>query len=462
MSYLILLLILIGISILLYKLHNDILSPAFIYTCSMTVCVISAMIGLIFWNNVSSLKFETLAIIILSVISFAIGEICARKLIKFNGEKKCIEDNNEKNNKFYNIALWKNIAQIAFVLLTIILLYNEVKRIAIIAGYVDGGIGVMIGKFRELSTLYTTDLVEKGQNINFIVSQMRKVCEVLCYINIFFLVSNIVNKKIKNVANIPYLIIITLCLVLSLLTAGRMQILIYFVSAVFIFTILKLREYTVKEFIKKYAKIFVILILIILIGFCLILPLSGRKLNTNIISYLSYYFGISLPSLDMYLDNEIAKPEFFGEETLRGIQTVLYKLNISDYIQPVSKEWLTFETKDNQIYHSNIFTSAKRYYHDFGWAGIIGCQMIFGFVFSYLYLLIKKKNSSIILIFVSMYYYIVIDQIRDELFFSDFVHINTIFKFIMLFIIFYILILEFKNIKIEKEGKKWKIVQKNQ
>jgi len=130
----------------------------------------------------------------------------------------------------------------------------------------------------------------------------------------------------------------------------------------------------------------VILILIILIGFCLILPLSGRKLNTNIISYLSYYFGISLPSLDMYLDNEIAKPEFFGEETLRGIQTVLYKLNISDYIQPVSKEWLTFETKDNQIYHSNIFTSAKRYYHDFGWAGIIGCQMIFGFVFSYLYL----------------------------------------------------------------------------
>ena len=215
--------------------------------------------------------------------------------------------------------------------------------------------------------------------------------------------------------------------------------LIYCVSAVFIFIVLKLKNSSFLEIGKKYIKKFIVFAIIIVAGFYLMLPLSGRNTNTNIISYMSFYLGTSIPSLDIYLENEVPESNFFGEETLRGIQTVLFKLKLSDYIQPVSKEWITFEDENNQPLKSNIFTSGKRYYHDFGWIGIVVCQLIFSFTFSILYLIAMKNKKAIPIIFISMYYFIILDQVRDELFFADFVHINTIFKFIMLYIIFNIL-----------------------
>ena len=192
-----------------------------------------------------------------------------------------------------------------------------------------------------------------------------------------------------------------------------------------------------KEFIKKYLKYIGLTAIVSLVCFCMILPLSGRKLNSNVFSYLSYYFGISIPSLDNYVKGDIEKPKFFGEETLRGIQTVAYKLHLTDFIQPTSKEWMAFQSKDGNVYYSNVFTSAKRYYHDFGWIGIVICQLIFSMTITTLYLLMFRFNNPLLLVLLGSYYFIVIDQVRDEWFFSEFIHINTLIRFVMILIIYY-------------------------
>jgi len=434
MLYIILIVILLIILYFIYKLYNDFLSPSFAYTSFMLVSVFSAFIGLKYWNNITNLKLITCLILMLSVLSFCVGEVLVRKIYK-----KYLDDKKEKTIvEKHEVEWWKIILELIFVLATTILLYNEVKRIAIIGGYESGGFGVMIGKYRDLSSLFNTDIIKNGQGINIIVSQMRKICEVLCYINIFLLIKNFVEGK-KSLKNFGYLSVILLVFFLSLLTAGRMQMLIYFVSAIFIFIVLKLRDNSFKNLIKKYIKYFALLMVVIIVGFYLMLPLSGRKTETNIVSYMSFYLGTSIPSLDIYLSKDVPEAEFFGEETLRGIQTVLFKLKLSDYIQPISKEWINFEDENGKLLQSNIFTSGKRYYHDFGFIGIIICQLIFSITFSLLYLISINKKKAISIIFMSMYYFMILDQVRDEWFFYDFVHINSVFKFAMLFIIFKLL-----------------------
>jgi oligosaccharide repeat unit polymerase len=447
--YLILLILLILFEICFFKKYRDLLSPTFIYTLSMIISVLSSIIGLSFWNSENNINLTTFLIILFSIVSFATGECIVRKIfkIKFNktankklkNEKKSIACQNIFD-KSIDVSWTITIFESLFIIITIIWLFFEIKRIAILAGYTEGGIGTIIGKYRELSTLFTTELLENGQNINSVVSQMRKICETICFINIYIFISNISNKGFKLKNSVKYIFIILLCFCLAMLTAGRMQILIYFVSAIFLFILFKLHNFSTLEIIKKYYKKFIVLLVTILACFCLMLPLSGRKLETNPVSYLSYYFGISIPSLNIYINNGVPDVNFFGEETLRGVQTVLFKLKLSNYVQPISKEWIEFSTSDGHTYLSNIFTSGKRYFHDFGWGGIFICQFIFSLVFSSLYLIVKNKNFPVLLIFFSSYYYMVIDQVRDELFFADFVHINMIFRFFTIFIIYYLII----------------------
>ena len=49
----------------------------------------------------------------------------------------------------------------------------------------------------------------------------------------------------------------------------------------------------------------------------------------------------------------------------------------------------------------------------------------------------RNKKTSLSIIFYAMCSYMIIDQVRDEYLFSTFVHINTLFKFIILFFLLY-------------------------
>ena len=445
MTYIFLIIVLSLFFFFIYNKEKELISPLVVYTLSMIACVLCAFVGTFLWNDVYELQEITIIIIFVSVFSFALGKLLLKILIK-NKNLGSIKQNpiikkfkfdkilSIRKNQEYEYSNLLLCLEAVFVILTIIFMFSEVKRIAILSGFVSGGFSTMVNEFRELSILYTTELVKNGKGINIIVSQMRKICEVICFFNIFLLASNIVHKDYKNYKNALYLFIILLCFFLSLLTGGRMQIFIYIIAFIFIFVFLKFKgDYSV-NILKKFYKQFLIITISLLLGFYILLPLFGRSTNSNIVSYISFYFGASIPSLDKYNDEEHEEPKYFGEESLRGIQNVLFKLKLSDKIQPISKEWITYRDADNNELSSNIFTSAKRYYHDFGIIGIVICQMIFGFVFELLYYLSKKSNY--VLACFSMFFYMCIDQIRDELFFADFIHINTIFKVCVLLVLF--------------------------
>lgn len=455
--YIILSIVLCGISLGIFKLYKDFLSPSFLYGIAMLASVLCAIIGLLFWNNQTNLQFKAIMIVILAVLSFALGEFIVRtffkkqKIFKLKKEKLKVK---EIVVKKYIIAL-----EIIFVIATCIWFYFDIKRIAKIGGYSGNNLFKIAYYYRKMTTLVTTELLENGQALNVIVSQMKKMCYILGYINIFVLVNNIILNFKKNYTNITSLIILIGVFFLVLLNGGRMQYFVYILSALFmaIFILTQQKKINIGDILKKYWKKMLIGGIGLCLAFYLILPLSGRKLDNNIISYLSFYFGAPVPSLNYYLNEEKEENIVWGQETFQGLQSLFYKLKLSNYIAPVTTEWVNFQNKSSQkVYTSNIFTAAKRYYNDFGFMGVILCSMLVGIVFTGIYLLLNHKPKIFLLILYSMYYYMIIDQVRDDLFYASFININLVINVLGILLLGYIILGE--NIlplkKIRKKVKK--------
>lgn len=442
------LLLILYINIKVYKF--DLLSPSFLYTAAMLLSSILALIGLLMWNNVSSLSYTTIFICILSVLSFNAGELLIRKVIKSNKENKVKKASDYIN---INISWWKIIIQLIFVVITLLLVYHEVYRIATEAGFNGNGISNMIEYYRNTTILFSTQYIKNGVSINIIVAQMQKIVEVICCVNIFLVISAALNNNLKNKRVILYSMIILISVITSLLTGGRMRLVIYVLFTMVIIIIKLNQKYDYKELIKKYKKIIIIFFLASVVSFYCALPMLGRKTDTNIIEYTTFYFGAPIPSLEKVI-HEQKKPSFFGEETFRGVQNVAFKLGLSDFIQPISTEWVYFYTKDSQKLSSNIYTAAKRYYHDFGLIGVFILQLINGAVFAALYVIMKKRKTIVLIIFYAMYLYMIIDQVRDEHFYSNFIHVNTIFKFVVLALLLWFIKYKFKDKKNENKNRK--------
>ncbi len=452
--YLILIIVLTGITVGIFKLFKDFLSPSFLYSIAMLVSVLCSIIGLMFWNNQTNLQFKAIIIVIVAVLSFALGEFIVRTVFK---KQKIFKLKKEKL-KVKKIVVKKYIIaiEIIFIIATCIWFYLDIKRIARIGGYFGNNLFKIAYHYRKMTTLVTTELLENGQALNVIVSQMKKMCYILGYINIFILVNNFLLNFKKNYTNITSLIILVGVFFLVLLNGGRMQYFVYILSALFIAVFISTQKENVKigDIIRKYWQKMLVGGIGLCLVFYLILPLSGRKLDNNIISYLSFYFGAPVPSLNYYLNEEKEENIVWGQETFQGLQSLFYKLKLSNYIAPITTEWVKFQDKSSQkVYTSNIFTSAKRYYNDFGFIGVVLCSMLVGFVFTGIYLLLNHKPKIFLLILYSMYYYMIIDQVRDDLFYASFININLVINVLGILLLGYIILGE-NSLSLRKKVKK--------
>ncbi len=453
--YFLLVMLLLVIIVATYKfLDEDFLSPTVISCVSFLFATLCSIIGMFSWNS-QQISFKVVLYIILSLLFFGVGEFCARKISdndnikrKITQKIKCskymkkekINKNNTyiKSNSNINIALWKNICVVIFIGITIILMFFELKRIAKNYGYTGNNVSVILSTYRHHSALFDENAAEKGNTINTMVSQMKKVCDVICIIMMYYIIKNLFEKeswKLFLKENLIPIISILLCVSLSLLSSGRAQLMKYIIAGVFMYAMLLLKHVDKKRFAIKFLKTGIATVSISILLFYLIIPLLGRSTKENPIDYISFYMGVSIPSFERYIQKPPKDTEHFGGETLYGVYSLLGKLKISDYKVKISREWRTFTNQKNgQKYRSNVYTSVRRYLNDYGVIGIIICSFIFGFVFYILYRLAKNKNYKF-LIFYAFYSYMLIDQIRDELFFTRFIHINTIINTIIIIVL---------------------------
>lgn len=442
--YFILFILILIVLLVSYNLFGkEFISPTVISSAMYGMATICAIVGMTSWNN-QSISGQLIIYIILALISFGMGEFVGRKTNK-NIEKE------EQNLKNINVDKWKIVVIMLFIAITILLMFLEIKKIANNLGYIGNNVSKMISTYRKSSSLFNENAQKEGITINFFVNQMKKICDMLCIIILYVAINNFftrenIKKYIKK--NISLLIVVLLCFTLSLLTSGRAQLMKYIVAALMIYAILLMRKLKLKDFTRKILKVGSIVAIIAVAVFYTIMPLLGRKTDKKFANYITFYLGSSIPSFQRYLQNPPEKDRHFGSETLYGVQNILNKLKISNYTNKISREWTTFiDEETNQKYKSNIYTAVRRYVNDYGIAGVIICPFVFGFCFYKLYEWAKNKKNCRYLIFYAYYSYMLLDQIRDELFFTRFLNINTIINVILVIVLTWIMFsFEFKNI----------------
>lgn len=445
MYYIVLSIALTSLLIISYFIfEKDILSPSVITCCIYLISTIIAGFSKLFdlWNFVE-IKDTTVMLIFVGVLSFIIGEYITRRINKMRKKKESLgaENKENKKGKIIDLSIIKIMCTYIFFVATLIIIYLEMAKIT----GIYGNISQMINAYRNDSPLFNSD--NNTISVSTFAMQLYRMSEILAAILIYIVINNLVLKdKIKN--NIKYLIGILIACIITLLLSGRSALVKFIIEAIIIY-IIQYHKYQ-KEKIKKkvIAKFLVIGIAIILPIFYIIMPLIGRSQESNFVSYMTFYLGSPIPSLDEIIQRgEIGNNKYFGQETFLGIESILDRLGVIDYYTPYQRQWIGFNNLS-----SNVFTGIKSYYSDFGILGIIICQILFAGVFTQLYINAKNNKKAIYTIFYAFNAIMIVDQYRSEKLFARFLSLDTIIYTIYLIIAMKILFKKEKIVK--KDGNK--------
>lgn len=360
------LVILICITLTNYIIYKkNIFAPAVLISVMSCICTSFCIFNYNRWN-LETYSGTTLIVILLAVVSFSISSFFSSK-IRFGR----IEKKQYNSVESYDISNWFTIIISIVTAINALMYYKEISKIAYIAR--------SMYPVKTYSMLWYVKNIETGLRVNTIVSSLTDLGYVISNLYIFFFVYNIVStRKIKPY--ILYTIPIMVNVIQSLLFGGRTGLLqMTTVGAVtFYYTVVVKRKFQFSNVIKKYRGKILIVLIAILILFRLLNDISGRgKSEMSLLYYISVYIGSGMKNLDTFLkNNNFIQMKGFGWETFAGIYNFLKRfLNIS-YDGLV----LEFQPSINGLFLGNIYTAIRRYYHDFGWIGVIVIPSILGWI----------------------------------------------------------------------------------
>ncbi len=133
----------------------------------------------------------------------------------------------------------------------------------------------------------------------------------------------------------------------------------------------------------SFAALAVFFLLFTLTGY-----LTGKSQLRGAYDTISYYAGMSIPSLDAYL---AAPPTggTFGGETLYGLRDILRTLGFD-----VEQTKRTLEFVSFNGFNGNVYTALRRYIQDFGMLGMLAMQFLVGVLFNLFYQYLRHGRRS--------------------------------------------------------------------
>ncbi len=441
MTYIILIVLIILMLIGLYIRDKDIFSPAFLSLLAFLGAFVFSFIGIFSWNDRVSLSPEVMYILLVGLLSFLIGA----KLVKlFLGKKQGFLEEKKVYSEI-KIEKWKIVLSCLFIVATIVLMFLEIKRICSYFGYNSSNLANLLSFYRSKSILYTNEISSATVEMNFFVKQMHKVSLVLGILFIYAFCNNFFSKN----RNYSLILPVIFSMGESILTSGRsllMRLILIFILCIMYFKVKKDGKIKFKTI--ATAAVSVVLVLLV---FYIMLPLLGRNAGVDFVKYISFYFGCGIPSFDIFLENYPTHIGYIGEETFTGVYLLLNKFNVLDFTRIASYGWETIGGM-----HSNIYTSLKAYFFDFGILGVVILQLIFGFLTTLYYSLSKKCNKRIFMFIYFFYIYIFIEQIRAEQFYA-LISSTTVSQLLIILVVYYLL---YKFDKVKLKGIFNKILKK--
>ena len=404
---------------------RNILSPSVIATAMFLLSSVIAALNVDIWRF--SISPETVIFIIVSLIAFSLGEfllhlmICRRKI-----SKNTNIDNHPFKPSFFFIAI------ISFVILIILFAYyKETLRVAKEAGYKSNQSGALMLAYARVAVLNSKGTYSSRSGLVGIgVMFARATAYVLSYV---FLQNKIIYKQ-KGYFRI--LVPVILYLPIIVLSTGRTDF-IYFITVwLIVGSVFYLKD---KKWNPRYSIRIVFFAVIGIILFLTAFVIAGSfksdKLAKNIFSTISFYSGMSIPSLDYYLVNYVpSNNEVFGEHTLFYLYSILRKFDSS-----IPKLYAPLEFVSFNGVRGNVYTALRRYFQDFNYLGLFLIMFFLGFLYSYMFARFRNKNNNLGILFYASILAPVVEISIEERFFMMILTPATLYTLFFMFIEFKII-----------------------
>ncbi len=372
--------LLIGLIVALvfdYNLSNgDIFKPSTLYISGFVLATIAAVMNINYWGV--DLGIKTLVVIMLGVFSFLVGNLVANYTP--------INYKIVKSRRYYSIEIdtWKVAFFTVYGVLVTLLLYKEVNRIALFADNYHLKLGLMTAVRSALMN---------GYELNEMVEQALKISTCSAYVFLFVTVYNCTYKGIGYIRkNSIYVLPIIIYMTQVLLLGGRLSLITFFVSGIFMWYYFEKEKRSWARLVsKQFIKRLIFGLCCFVLLFYYSKELVGRVSDENFLEYITRYFGGSIPLLDMYLHNFILTTNNrLGEESFTGLINSLSKIGICEGGLSVSLE---FRYSNTGVMLGNVYTSLRRAFNDFGWFGVFALPFIMSIFFNVLYRKIRNIST---------------------------------------------------------------------
>lgn len=372
MNIYILAIVLVIILVFSYIASNrDIMAPSVLLTAGYFLACLCCMYNIDNWAV--NLRFQTCLLIVVGVIFFVLGDLFQNAIHK----NKPLRADEIIQLKEINIP---NYIVIIFVLYDLLVLFLTFKEIVNIAGGLSGTIGNLVGQFRYAYAY--TDYRSNTLNV-----QLLKVCKGAAYTFLFVFFNNVFVNRKNLIRDIRYLIPIIVFALITLIKGGRINAIMIIIAGLFLYYYNWHRKVGWNKSISvRFIKVIFVAFMAFVILFFGTREFVGRKETTALSEYVTTYIGGSFQLLDQYLE-EGASITSEGLETFPGVIQTLNKLGLSNVFPHKALE---FRYSSTGVYLGNVYTGLRRYYHDFGYLGMMAIQFIYGYLFSYMYRKIKQ------------------------------------------------------------------------
>lgn len=381
-----LLILLVGMGIFLFITlllsMNDFFSPSLIVCGIFFLSVILAIRDVVVWKVPDDIFTSKATMILLSgVFVFIATEQFIKKIVC---RKNIFYDKNiiyKKNTTTFHPTKVKSAIMLIIVSLFTLIYCYKMYTLALANGYNGTFNLTAIATFRHNITFD----ISKSYNIPRWIRMTKYVIDAHIYICIYLFIRNIIYAKDKLKNNIIYILVVLISLPTSIINSSRSSFLQIIGCALLIMYVMLRRKDNWKNSQKTFLKILrwsIVLLILALFLFYFIQAngLFGRSTNRTMLDHVTMYIGAPIIHFYQFIEEPPADVQYFAQETLAGLNNLLFKLHLRDVKYSAQLEMRTICG-----HTGNIYTFFRRPYHDFG---LIGMYFVTGFtsaVFSYFY-----------------------------------------------------------------------------
>lgn len=407
MLYVLLITLLIGLFIAYRLTNRNILSP---WVIAHLMYIFSTLILVLNYDIVIDISVDTVAVIIVSLLSFGIGEIFVRHTL-FSQHSKL---HYAQSNEIRPITISKK-AYIFSLVSIALYAYISYSNFNLIGSYLGGG------NFITKYALVRKSIVDASNGIEPIVearsygilNYLGFFVEVLVYAFVFVLIYNKF-YKIKTAPPLLFYIIPVLLYLPSCVLSTTRSIFIKLLAVIGIMLFFVYKQsnhgWGNANNNKKIIRIGIVLVLVFFALFSSVGRLKEQDVTEDISGMVCGYAGASIIGLDTYLGGRFERQsEYPGQVTLEGIYTLLNKIGF-DYPPPAYHQEDFVWGKQGQT--SNIFSAPFYVLIDFPFIALLFIYFFWGSILGYFMNVIKFGKARIYnygyYILIGMLYYPVI------------------------------------------------------